>query len=350
METLADRERDRQRSFFWVFNVTNGNMKAHMDDQHSLDAYLFDRDSRPRIELPSPGGAGGKPSRERRASTEHAVTIPALDGKLLSGSVFLAEERGRVPRQVTLLASATGVTRGYYAKFAAHLARHDHAAVTLDYRGIGESRAGSAKESNAAMHEWGELDLSGAIAWARGTFGVDAINVVGHSVGGQLLGFLHQPEHVRKVVTVGSQSGEVRLWPAPERWRMALLMYGLIPGITKTVGYLPGALGLGEDLPPGVALEWARWCRTRDYVVGAGGASRREAYARLSSPILAFGFDDDPYAPEAAVSALMSFYKNAAVTRRQVPVNEAAVGHFGFFRERFQRTLWEEARAFLDAG
>lgn len=317
-----------------------------MDDQHDLDSYLYDRESRPRIELPERGGA-------RRADhgdkVEHAVTIPALDGKLLSGSVFLGEGQKTPPELVTVMASATGVTRGYYARFATYLARHGHAAITLDYRGIGESRAGSAKESNAAMRDWGELDLAGAIAWARGTFGVDRVNVVGHSVGGQLLGMLPSPEHVRRVVTVGSQSGEVRLWPAPERWRMALLMYGLIPGITKTVGYLPGSLGIGEDLPPGVALEWAQWCRTRDYVVGAGGTSRREAYARLRASILAFGFDDDPYAPEAAVSALMSFYENAKVTRRQVKKSEARVGHFGFFRQRFEPTFWREAREFLSA-
>ncbi len=318
-----------------------------MDDQRDLDSYLFDRESRPRLELPERKAEGDK--LELDARTEHAVTIPALDGELLAGSVFLWPELTAPPTKVTVLASATGVTRGYYAKFATYLARHGHAAVTLDYRGIGESRSGSARESNAAMHDWGELDLSGAVAWARGTFGVTQVNVVGHSVGGQLLGLLSQPEHVRRVVTVGSQSGEVRLWPAPERWRMALLMYGLIPGITKTVGYLPGALGIGEDLPPGVALEWAHWCRTRDYVVGAGGSSRREAYARLRASILAFGFDDDPYAPEAAVTALMSFYENAEVTRRQVKKREASVGHFGFFRDRFESTFWREALEFLDA-
>jgi predicted alpha/beta hydrolase len=320
-------------------------MEAHMDDQRDLDSYLFDRESRPRIELPE--RRDESKGAERRSRVEHAVTIPALDGKLLSGSVFLGEQQKEPPTSVTVLASATGVARGYYAKFAAHLARHGHAAITLDYRGIGESRTGSAKESGATMHEWGELDLSGAVAWARGTFGVEQVNVVGHSVGGQLLGLLAAPEHVRRVVTVGSQSGEVRLWPAPERWRMALYMYGLIPGITKTVGYLPGSLGIGEDLPPGVALEWASWCRTRDYVVGAGGTSRREAYARLRASILAFGFDDDPYAPEAAVSALMSFYENADITRRQVTKEEARVGHFGFFRDRFEGTLWKEAREFL---
>ncbi len=317
-----------------------------MDDQRDLDSYLYDRESRPRIELPERLLERGE--LERHSRTEHAVTIPALDGKLLAGSVFLDRDLAAPPTNVTVLASATGVTRGYYAKFATYLARGGHAAVTLDYRGIGESRAGSARESDATMHEWGELDLSGAVAWARGTFGVQQVNVVGHSVGGQLLGLLSEPEHVRRVVTVGSQSGEVRLWPAPERWRMAVLMYGLIPGITKTVGYLPGALGVGEDLPPGVALEWARWCRTRDYVVGAGGASRREAYARLRAKILAFGFDDDPYAPAAAVSALMSFYENAEITRRQVKKDEAIVGHFGFFRDRFEKTFWNEARQFLD--
>jgi predicted alpha/beta hydrolase len=66
--------------------------------------------------------------------------------------------------------------------------------------------------------------------------------------------------------------------------------------------------------------------------------------------VLAFGFDDDDYAPPAAVDALLSLYDNARVTRRQVSRAEARVGHFGFFRERFRATFWEEAAAFLAAA
>jgi len=177
--------------------------------------------------------------------------------------------------------------------------------------------------------------------------------LVGHSVGGQLLGLLPDPSLLRSVVLVGSQSGDFRLWPTvADRARYGALWYAVIPSVVGTLGYLPGALGIGEDLPGGVATEWAKWCRTPGYMVGGGeeGRARRDGYRKLRAPIFAFGFDDDTYAPPAAVSALLALYENAPVTRRQVARDEAKVGHFGFFRERFKSTFWQEAARFLESG
>jgi predicted alpha/beta hydrolase len=308
-----------------------------MDETRDLDTYLYDRESRPRLEH--------APRAERSRKLGRDVVVPALDGRPLAGTLF--ESPGS--RRVTLVAGATGVKRGYYARFAAFLASQGSTTLTFDYRGIGGSRDGHPAESSAAMHEWGELDIAGAAAWAESALDVPRVSVVTHSVGGQLLGLVDRPERIERVVMIGSQSGEVWLWPSLARWRMAALMYGMIPGVTRAVGYLPGALGIGEDLPPGVALEWARWCRTPGYLVADGGDERRRAYARLGADVLAFGFDDDPYAPPAAVDALVAFYPNANVTRRQVSRAEARVGHFGFFRERFASSLWREAAAFLQA-
>lgn len=113
------------------------------------------------------------------------------------------------------------------------------------------------------------------------------------------------------------------------------------------LGYLPGALGIGEDLPAGVALEWASWCRTPGYLAGEGFEGRRAGFARLDAPVLAYGFDDDGYAPRAAVDALHAFYVGAKVERRQLGREAGRFGHFGFFRER-HRALWRDVAAFLE--
>src|SRR5205085_6589798 len=122
-----------------------------------------------------------------------------------------------------------------------------------------------------------------------------------------------------------------RLWPMPMRLAMAAVWYGVVPGVTRAVGYLPGALGIGEDLPAGVALEWAHWCRTPGYMVGDHEV-RRAGFARVTAPLLSFSFHDDPYAPRAAVDALLALYVNAKVERRFLRRDEGRFGHFGFFR------------------
>lgn len=305
-----------------------------------LDSYLFNRHLRT-FESPS------APSSRRESGRD--VQISARDGFSLEATVFARKHTGALdsaPRaRVIVVASATGVRRGFYAGFASYLATRGFDVVTFDYRGIGASRP-EGKSATVTMRDWGELDLAAVVAWAADVLGDGRVSVVGHSVGGQLLGLLPEPSRIRAAVTIGAQSGDYRLWPMPSRLLMALLWYGVVPSVTKMVGYLPGKLGIGEDLPPGVALEWARWCRTPDYLVGDGGDSRRASFARLEAPVLAYGFDDDGYAPEAAVDALMSFYTGASVERRQLGRSDGRFGHFGFFRRRHE-SLWGEVAGFL---
>lgn len=303
----------------------------------SLESYLFYRYERPGLESP----AARAPGRD--------IVVTAKDGYPLAATVFDPPEDADLPPHVVVIASATGVRRGYYAAFASWLAARGTRVVSFDYRGIGGSRPERLPGFDASLVDWGELDLAGIVEWAATELGRGQASIVGHSVGGQLVGLLPNPSTVRAIVMVGSQSGDYRLWPTlAERAWYGALWHAVVPGLASTFGYLPGSLGIGEDLPGGVAREWARWCRTPGYMVGGDGALRRELYRRMASPILAFGFDDDDYAPPAAVSALLALYESARVTRRQVSLREAKVGHFGFFRERFASTFWNEAASFLE--
>ena len=304
-----------------------------MDDSESLELYLFNRHLRHELppNEPPPLPAG----REIRMVTEDGLSLAAT----------LWEPADRAAHRVVVIASATGVLRGYYAPFAAWLSTRGFAVVTFDYRGMGDSRSAAYAPT---MREWGEQDLASVVSWAATALGDGThVAIVGHSVGGQLVGLLPEPRRVSALVTVGSQSGDFRLWPLPTRLAMAVIWYGVVPGVTHAVGYLPGSLGIGEDLPAGVALEWARWCRTPGYLVGGGGGARREGFAKLAAPILAYGFDDDVYAPRAAIDALLELFVGAPIQRRQLHRSDGRFGHFGFFRERHRR-LWREAGAFLD--
>lgn len=308
----------------------------------SLESFLFYRHERPLVDrsiLDAPRPLG----RETR--------IQAKDGYVLAASIFDPPEELAQPSRVLVVASATGVKRSYYAPFAAWMASRGTRVLTFDYRGIGGSRPKDGLAAfDASLVDWVTLDLANVVEHGAKTFGDGRVSLLGHSVGGQLVGLLPDPALLRAVVMVGSQSGDYRLWPTlTDRVRYSALWYALVPSIASTLGYLPGSLGIGEDLPGGVAREWAKWCRTPGYMVGGeDGRARRELYRRLEAPLLAFGFDDDAYAPPAAVDALLSLYERATITRRQVTRREARVGHFGFFRDRFRATFWNEAAAFLE--
>lgn len=293
---------------------------------------------------------------ESNETFEQTIAIEATDGFVLAASWFPAQlppgEAGGAPaRGVVILNSATAVRRRHYRRFAAYLARGGYHVLTYDYRGIGGSRPETLRGFRARLRDWGERDFAGVLDHVERRHPGLPIVVVGHSVGGQLMGLVPRPERVAGLLGVCAQSGDYRLWPAPARYRMALLWYGVVPLAAQAAGYLPGALGTVEDLPRGVALEWARWCRTPGFL-GEGGDRLRDRFRRYQGPVLAYGFTDDPYAPPAAVRGLLDLYGRAPGRHREIrptDVGARRVGHFGFFRPRFEGTLWREAEGWIGA-
>jgi predicted alpha/beta hydrolase len=276
--------------------------------------------------------------------------VVARDGHPLAASIF--EPPGGASRsRVVVINSATGVRRSYYAAFATYLAAHGFTVVTYDYRGIGGSRPARLRGFRARMRHWGELDFAAVLDWVERDLGCAAPLVVGHSVGGQIVGLAANNERIAALLLVGAQSGDWRLWPAAARVRLLLMWHAVIPALTTALGYLPGQVFGGEDLPAGVAREWARWGRRRGYLAGGTDASRRAGFARLRVPLLAYGFDDDSFAPRAAVDALLALSAGAATSRRFLApsaIGARSVGHFGFFRPPFEGSLWSEARQWLE--
>ncbi len=281
--------------------------------------------------------------------SESVLTVRATDGVSLAATLY--EPATRETAGVVLVNSGTGIPRGVYSRFAAWLAECGFAVLTWDYRGIGGSRPRSLRGFSARMRDWGEKDLEGVYAFLGERFGGRPVLVVGHSAGGQLVGLAPGSRRIAGLLAIAAQSGFYRHWPVPRRWAMAGLWFALMPAATAVAGYFPSrALGLGEDLPKGVALEWARWCRHRDYMVDDAARPLRPHFGAVRVPILCYSFADDPFAPRPAVEHLLSFYSAAPRLHLHIVPSERGippVGHLGFFKERFRDTLWAEALSFL---
>jgi len=281
------------------------------------------------------------------------VRLRAADGFELGADLFHPPGEAGPPRAVAVVASAMGVRRRFYGAFASWLAEGGIAALTFDYRGIGDSRplAGSLRGFDATLHDWGAQDGAAAVAAARARFEGRPLLWIGHSVGGQLLGFVRgaAPD---AALFVASQSGWHGNWDGLGRLAMIGVWYGLIPAFTAAVGYLPMRwVGQGEDVPKGVAREWASWGRDPEYLWVRARTLGGADFVTYPGPILSYAFADDGYAPRRSVEALLRLYRAArAVELRHVrpgDVGAEAIGHFGFFAPRFRDTLWKEARDWL---
>jgi predicted alpha/beta hydrolase len=278
-----------------------------------------------------------------------ALVFEAADGRPLAATVL---EPPRVEGAV-VVASATGVPRRIYEGIARHLAGAGLAVLTFDYRGIGGSRQGGPlRHETARMQDWGRLDLEGALGWMRQAYPGAPLLLLGHSAGGQLVGLAPSARHLAGAALIGSQLGWAGHWPWPARALMWSFWHAFIPAFTAVRGYLPmRALGQGEDLPAGVAREWARWGRRRNYLFDDLGPEVRSAYAALRFPVQALHIADDLYAPRSGVEALVSFYGGPRQVRTITPAETGAprIGHFGWVRPRFEEAIWTPIRDWFRA-
>jgi predicted alpha/beta hydrolase len=274
------------------------------------------------------------------------LILSAADGYRLSATYYPATglQRGRV-----VVAGATGVPQHFYRRFAGFAAARGHATLTLDYRGIGQSRPASLKGFRMDYRDWARLDLAAAIdhtAQLPGTPG--SLFVVGHSYGGHAFGLLPQPDRVAGLYTFATGAGWHGWMPPLERLRVLALWRLLGPLLTGWKGYLPWSLlGMGEDLPLDVYRQWREWCRYPRYFFDDPALADEVAasFDRVRTPIVAANALDDPWAPPASRDAFMSGYRHAAWSGLDIDPAASGlgpIGHMGYFRPQAE-PLWRKA-------
>jgi predicted alpha/beta hydrolase len=279
---------------------------------------------------------------------KHAI-VAAGDGYPLSVHAF---GDARDARAGVLIVPAMGVEQQYYAAFAHWLAGRGHFVVTFDYRGMGHSRRGPLRGLRADVLTWAERDTAAVLEFLRERVAGRPLLWVGHSLGGQILGLVPGHEAVRAMVTVAAGSGYWRDYTPGLRRIAPLLWYVIVPVAVPLAGYFPGRrLRMIGDVPAGVMRQWRRWCLDPDYLFGVLPPAVRDRYARLKLPVLSLSFTDDEYMSRRNIESLHAFYAGAPRDMQRIAPAEAgatAIGHFGFFRKRFEHSLWPRAGDWLE--
>lgn len=271
------------------------------------------------------------------------IQIPALDGRPL-GAVLVHPTV--TPRAQVLIHGATAVPQRFYRDWAVHLAERGLAVLTYDYRGVGRSRSLPLAHDPVTMSGWID-DAQVVQRWFAARRPDVPLIAVGHSFGGQIATTLAPAADA--IVTVGAQGGYTGRYDGPRRAWYAMVMRGMIPALTGAFGHLPGWAGLGEDLPAGVARQWARWCSHPEYLLSEL-PHLRERMASWQGPMYALSFDDDPFAPLGNVQWLLDRFAGATVEHDHLRVGQLElpeVGHFGFFRRSAAAELWPRVDDFL---
>ena len=270
---------------------------------------------------------------------KETIKITASDGFALSVTSFIPR---RFNGKIVLINSATGVKQTYYSEYAEWLSEQGFKVYTYDYRGIGDSRPAKLKGFKASMEEWGTKDYHAVLMYLFQSYPDSKFTVVGHSVGGQIIGMSALSENVDLVVMVGAQTPYLKNYSSV---KIFAFWYLIIPVFTRIFGYFPASmLRLFEDLPAGVALQWARWAKNENYLFDEF-PEMKQRFSALQLPAMMLSFTDDTLAPKPAVEHLMKFYGNLKWTHRRAKpaeIEQKEIGHFGFFKRYTSYALWLE--------
>jgi predicted alpha/beta hydrolase len=278
---------------------------------------------------------------------EETLQLQTRDGRALVAHAYQPE--GPVRRAV-LVSSAMGVPQAFYRPFAIWLAQQGVAVLTFDCRGMGESAPKSLRGFPASITDWVKLDHPAALAELRRRWPGVPLTYLGHSLGGQIFGWLEGREHFDRMVTVASGSGYWRNNAPEVRHTVHLLWWVLAPVALTLAGYFPGdRLGALGNIPKQAMWQWRRWCLSPDYI-GSEGPALRARYAEVRLPITAVLAEDDELISPEGVRRLYRLYPNAPTRFESLRPQDHGLkrlGHFGLFKPSAANTLWPLALAWI---
>ncbi len=280
-----------------------------------------------------------------RTRNYESIALVAADGYRLAARRYDAHG-SRAGHLV--VAGATGVPQRFYHRFARYAAQQGFATLTLDYRGVGESKPIDLRGFQADFLDWAGLDLAAAVdKMADDTV---PLFLVGHSFGGQALGLLPNSQRIEGFYTFGTGAGWHGWMPFLESLRVRLLWKVVLPLLTGWKGYAPmSMIGVGEDLPLGVYRQWRHWCGFPHYFFDDPQMSEvAEQFARVRTPIAAANALDDLWAQPRSRDAFVRAYCNAPIERIDLHSDDwpGGLGHMGYFRRKSQ-PLWDDVLAWF---
>jgi predicted alpha/beta hydrolase len=286
-----------------------------------------------------------------------AETVPLVcaDGCRISATRHPA----RSARGAVVIAPAVAVPQSFYTQFAQYVSDCGYDCWTFDYRGCGSSRD-THFVGKVRLEDWGRYDLDtvlrAAVAQAGGEPWSDVeLHLVGHSIGGQLIGLAEAARYARRIVLIAASAPYWKRWPLPDKLSMLAVSHFVMPLVAAWSERFPARmLGMGRgDLPSAAMAQWAAWMRRPDYLFGALKGVDIDGYARVRAAILSVGFTDDRLVPLANVGPLLERFEGAVVRHLQLTpgtLGLQAVGHVGYFRQAWHTSLWGPTMVWLTDG
>ncbi|WP_163409802.1 alpha/beta hydrolase family protein [Flavobacterium ajazii] len=277
---------------------------------------------------------------------KESFEVKCDDGTILKGLIVKPQN----PKAVIQFNCGTGIRKEFYFPFVNFLVENNYLCCLWDYRGIGESKLMDLKLVNFSYSDYGLKDMTAIKKYLETRFIMLPFFIVGHSVGGQQIGFIQSLENIKGVVNFAVSSGYYSYMPLKYRIKAYFFFYLFSPISIFFTGYVKAkSFGFMEDLPKNVVYEWRNWLEKKDYFFDKkfnGKSVFTENFKRIKFPIHVFLTTDDEISTRKNVT---NFWRNiisdeeivyTIFNPNQIGVDQ--IGHFGFFKKNMKNSVWIE--------
>ncbi|WP_027391688.1 alpha/beta hydrolase family protein [Aquimarina latercula] len=271
-----------------------------------------------------------------------SFTIQSNDGYPISAHEFLPEFSNN---KTIVFAPAVAVPQKFYFNMANYLAEKGCNVFTFDYRSIGSSNSKSIQSlKKHGFFSWA-MDFNAVSNYVKTKYPNNLQYMIGHSYGGNSVGFSDAFQYYDKYITIGSQFGFYKHFTPRMRFLIYLNFKFFVPITTSILGYYPSSwFGLGRPLTTKAAKDWATFLLHPDSMLHFTDGNSETYYQNIKESMLLISIDDDLFAPKKSVDILADrVYSHALTTRKHInpsDYNLKTIGHFDFFRKKNQDILW----------
>lgn len=276
--------------------------------------------------------------------------VPCTDGVKLNGKLFIPAQ----PKAVIQFNCGTATPMKFYVPFIEYLTENDYLCCLWNYRGSEQSN--ELKGCDYRYLDYGTKDMPAIKNFLNNKFPELPLIIIGHSTGGQQIGFMENLDNVKGNINFATSAGYYPNMPFGYRMKAYFFFYFFSPVSAWLNGYVKAKpYGLMENLPKKVVYEWRAWCAKKDYFFDRkfyGKTIPEGHFKDFKFPIHVYYSTDDTISNRRNTKNYWEHVKSEqGITFTEMIPNEFGlkkINHFGYFKKRMKEKLWSDVLKRLD--
>ena len=265
------------------------------------------------------------------------VNITSKSGKTLALNIRIPDTAVKGVIQIN---TGTCIPQKVYWKFAEFLTNNGYVTITYDY-------SDAANYSSDVSHTEWLKDIESVTDYILQTYPTEKKYMVGHSSGGQFIGYINNCDKIDKVFLVACANGYVGNLGFFTKAGMQLFWKLIVPFSIKRYGYMNNKLlGANGGFPKNIITELGSWCKQPDFFVPFFKERNIPSYFHtITNPVKAYHLEDDTIANRKSCEYILNLHTNADKSIETLNAKDFGMkkfGHRGFFFSSAEKTLWQK--------